>query len=65
MLRRGGLMHSLSGAQEVNERCIEMLVQAARQERQSFALVTELRDLFALTTPITRRWIAQRAFVLI
>ena len=50
---------------EVNERCIEMLVHAARHERQSFALVTELRELFALTTPATRRRMAERVFLLV
>src|SRR5579863_6516329 len=65
MLQHGDRNHPLPGTQEVNERCIDMLVHAARHERHPFALVTELRDLFVLTTPVTRRRIAERAFLLV
>jgi hypothetical protein len=65
MLRRGEAGPPLPGAREVNERCMDMLVHAARQERRSFALVAELRDQFVLTTPLTRRRVADRAFLLV
>ena len=44
MLRRSDAGPPLPGVREVNERCMDMLVHAARQERRSFALVAELRD---------------------
>jgi hypothetical protein len=65
MLRRSDPALPLPAAREVNERCMDMLVHAARHERTSFALVAELRDQFALTTPLTRRRVADRAFLLV
>ena len=65
MLRRSDSGSPLPAAREVNERCIDMLVHAARHERRSFELVAELREQFALTTPLTRRRVADRAFLLV
>jgi hypothetical protein len=65
VLQRSVIEHSVRRCTEVNERCIEMLVHAARHERQTFALVAELRDLFALTTPAARRRVAERTFLLV
>jgi hypothetical protein len=51
---------------EVNEKCVEMLVHAARNDpRSSFAFVVELRDLLRTLDPTVRRRIAQRAFLLV
>jgi hypothetical protein len=56
----------LSGVFEVNERCLEMLVNAARQETKgSFALVRELREVLKSTDPATRRRAACRSFLLV
>lgn len=56
----------LSGVFEVNERCLELLVNAARQEpRGSFALVQELRGILKDADPSTRRRAACRSFLLV
>jgi hypothetical protein len=56
----------LFGSYEVNERCIEMLVNAARHEQdRPFALVSELRTLLRSLDPPTRQRAARAAFVLV
>lgn len=52
--------------QELNERCITMLVLAARAERApTFPLVIQLRELLHGVTPETRARAAQTAFLLV
>ena len=56
----------LFGSYEVNERCIEMLVNAARHEQdRPFALVSELRELLRSLDPPTRQRAAQLTFLLV
>jgi hypothetical protein len=56
----------LGGVCEVNERCLEMLVNAARQEPEgSFALVRELREILKEADPAVRRRAACRSFLLV
>jgi hypothetical protein len=56
----------LFGFYEVNERCIELLVNAARTEQsRSFALVSELRELLKSADPATRQRAARRTFLLV
>jgi hypothetical protein len=51
---------------EINERCIELLVQAARSERlETFFLVNPLREVLREMTPETRARAARRAFLLV
>jgi hypothetical protein len=60
------LERPLQGSYEVNERCIEMLVNAARHEQgKSFALVSELRELLKSADPSIRQRAARRAFLLV
>ena len=66
---------SLSGASvafpfatlhEVNERCIELLVNAARsEERAPFALIAPLRELLIPMGPLQRRRASQIGFLLV
>ena len=52
--------------QQANERCIEMLVQAARSDRKdTFPLVSHLRDLFRSLTPEVRARAARARFLLV
>ena len=56
----------LNGFHEVNERCIEMLVSAARHEQpQSFAAVSELRELLKRADRSMRQRAAQVSFLLV
>lgn len=56
----------LAGAFEVNQRCLEMLVNAARQEQLGhFALVSELGELLLTADPSVRRRAACRSFLLV
>jgi hypothetical protein len=56
----------LTGVFEVNERCLEMLVSAARQEpKASFALVSELRELLKSADPAVRCRAARCRFLLV
>jgi hypothetical protein len=56
----------LRGSYEVNERCLEMLVSAARHEQgRPFALVSELRELLKSADPLTRQRAARRTFLLV
>ena len=56
----------LSWSHEVNERCVEMLVNAARHEHGTpFALVSELRETLTRADPAMRQRAAQRAFLLV
>jgi len=56
----------LPGAFEVNERCLELLVHAARRESKgSFRLVGELRELLKTADPGVRRRAACRSFLLV
>jgi hypothetical protein len=56
----------LFGSYEVNERCIEMLGNAARHEQdRPFALVSDLRALLKSLDPPTRQRAARAAFVLV
>lgn len=56
----------LSGAFEVNERCLELLVHAARQETKGcFRLVSELREILKTADPAVRRRAASRSFLLV
>jgi hypothetical protein len=56
----------LFGAHEVNERCIEMLVNAARREQsRPFPLVSELSELLKRADPSTRQRAARRTFLLV
>ena len=54
------------GSYEVNERCIEMLVNAARHEQdRPFALVSELRELLRSLDPPMRQRAARLTFLLV
>ena len=56
----------LFGSYEVNERCLEMLVNAARHEQdRPFALVSELRGLLKSLDPPMRQWAARLTFLLV
>jgi hypothetical protein len=56
----------LRWAHEVNERVVDMLVTCARNDqRPSFPLVIELRDLFRAATPLMRERIGRRAYLLV
>ena len=56
----------LPGAYEVNERCIEMLVNAARHPpARPFPLISELRELLKGADPSVRRRAARRSFLLV
>lgn len=58
--------HPLRPVYEVNERCLEMLVSAARaDQRPSFALVSELSDLLRALPPAERHRAAHRTFLLV
>jgi hypothetical protein len=60
---RAQLLHSL---QEANERCIQMLVHAARTEaRDTFPLVNHLRPLLRELTPDVRTRAARTALLLV
>ena len=51
---------------EVNQRCIELLVEAAKiQRRTTQGLVSDLHDLLQSISPLERRRAAQRAFLLV
>jgi hypothetical protein len=51
---------------EVNERCVELLVNAARADAAgSFPLVHHIRETLRASRPETRRLAAQRAFLLV
>lgn len=66
MLRSSETEPSLQGFFEVNARCIEMLVSAARREsKQSFTLVAELRAPLIRLDPRMRERAAAHAFLLI
>jgi len=55
-----------SALHEVNERCIELLVNAARSgEPAPFAIVTALRDELRTSGPAIRRKAAHRGFLLV
>jgi hypothetical protein len=57
---------SFGSIHEVNERCLELLVYAARSERIApFSLVFPLRELFLQMTPELRKCAAARAFLLV
>jgi hypothetical protein len=57
---------SFSSLHEVNERCLELLVYAARSERIApFSLIFPIRDLFLQMTPELRKRAAARAFLLL
>lgn len=64
---RGPLMpRPLQEVYEINERCLELLVQAARSERlETFFLVKPLREVLREMTPETRARAARRAFLLV
>ena len=65
-LRRSNSGPPLNGVHEVNERCIEMLMSAARSEQtQSFALVSELRELLRSADRSMRQRAAQVSFLLV
>jgi hypothetical protein len=65
-LRRSNSGPPLNGFHEVNERCIEMLVSTARHaETQSFALVSELRELLKSANPSMRQRAARVSFLLV
>jgi hypothetical protein len=56
----------LATLHEVNERCIELLVNAARADTAgSFPLVQHIRETLRASRPETRRLAAQRAFLLL
>src|SRR6184192_836023 len=56
----------LQGAYEVNERCIEMLVNAARHPpARPFPLISGLRELLKAADPSVRRRAARRSFLLV
>jgi hypothetical protein len=56
----------LRGAQEVNARCLQMLIQSARSEKDdSIGLVAELRDLFRNLDPAMLERAARQAFLLV
>jgi hypothetical protein len=51
---------------EVNQRCIEMLIEAGKASRDAtVGLVSDLHDLLQTISPIERRRAAQRAFLLV
>jgi hypothetical protein len=55
-----------SALHELNERCIELLVNCARSARPApFALVSSLRDMLRASSPSIRRKAAQRGFLLL
>lgn len=61
-----GSTFSLEGLHELNERCITLLVNAARAEAPPpFPLVTQLRDILRNSKPDVRRRAAQRGFLLL
>ena len=64
---RGPLMpRPLQEVYEINERCVELLVHAARSERlETFFLVKPLREVLREMTPETRARAARRAFLLV
>ena len=65
-LRRSSSDPPLNGLYEVNERCIELLVSTARREEtQSFALISELRDLFKSADRSMRERAARVNFLLV
>ena len=65
-LRHSNSGPPLVGVHEVNERCIEMLVSAARhEETQSFVLVLELRELLRSADRSMRQRAAQVSFLLV
>jgi hypothetical protein len=65
-LRRSNAGPPLNGFHEVNERCIEMLVSAARHgETPSFALVSELRELLESADRSMRQRAARVSFLLV
>ena len=65
-LRRSSGGPPLNGFHEVNERCIEMLISIARHERtQSFALVSELRELLESADRSMRQRAARVSFLLV
>src|SRR6516162_8762926 len=65
-LRRSSSGPPLNGLYEVNERCIELLVSTARREEtQSFALISELRDLFKGADRSMRERAARMNFLLV
>src|ERR1700719_2914553 len=49
---------------EINERCLELLVRAARTDRPPFPLVCYLRELLCSATPETRARAARRPLLL-
>jgi hypothetical protein len=56
----------LQPLQHANERCIDMLVQAARADDQgTFPLVTQLRELLTRLTPEIRARAARKPFLLV
>jgi hypothetical protein len=66
MLRSGEAQRPLPGFYEVNERCIEMLVNAARHDLgRNFALVAELREPLLRLDPRMRQRAAAQAFLLV
>jgi hypothetical protein len=65
-LRRSSSGPPLNGLYEVNERCIELLVSTARREEtESVALISELRDLFKSTDRSMRERAARVSFLLV
>jgi len=65
-LRRGNSGPPLNGFQEVNERCIEMLISIARHEQtRSFALVSEVRELLKSADRSMRLCAARVSFLLV
>lgn len=57
---------ALTSIHEVNERCLELLVHAARSEPIApSSLIAPIRDLLLATTPETRKRSAARAFLLV
>ena len=63
---QGAREQLLWSLQQANERCIEMLVQAARSDRKdTFPLVNHLRDAFRSLTPEVRARAARARFLLV
>lgn len=61
-----GCGFSLSSIHELNERCLELLVYAARTAPiRPFSIVFPIRDLFLQMTPELRQRAAARAFLLV
>lgn len=59
------VLQSLAPLREVNDRCIGMLVIAARKEQAgSLILVSQLKDVLLRTTPETRARAAERSILL-